>query len=326
MREGPAACPAARCAVTLRQRPRPLRAAPAASIKTFCCPSLLAGLQAASLAGAVYARPRPLALLDCAPAAGAVLDDRHGLVRAGEALLALLAGAQAQRRAAQRPRPPSRPRGRPLLGLDLGRRRGAARSPPARAAASPGAVAAAAEAGQQALRPRGAPPRQLQQLVAGGLAGAASKTLVAPLERVSTMLMADGHRPGYGPAQALAEVWRKGGLAGLFRGNAATLAKIVPASAIQFAVFHGLKDALLSARAAGGDSCSSCAPACEQHALKGQTQQPQRGGRAEPGELSNAERLLAGAAAGAASVSLTYPLESTRTVSQATGRWVLGRA
>ncbi len=63
------------------------------------------------------------------------------------------------------------------------------------------------------------------QLLAGGVAGAVSKTLVAPLERVSTMLMTDGSRR-FGVGEAVAHAWREGGLAGLFRGNAATLAKV----------------------------------------------------------------------------------------------------
>lgn len=81
------------------------------------------------------------------------------------------------------------------------------------------------------------------------------------------------------------------------------LLQIFPASAIQFAVFHGLKDAMLAARAkrAATETASSgsvCTGA----------------GGGVSGELSNAERLVAGAAAGAASVAVTYPLESARTV------------
>ncbi len=76
--------------------------------------------------------------------------------------------------------------------------------------------------------------------------------------------------------------------------------QIFPASAIQFAVFHSVKDALLSVRSSDASL-------------------PQRA--QQDGELSNAERLLAGAAAGAASASVTYPLESTRTVgAQGPGR------
>lgn len=158
--------------------------------------------------------------------------------------------------------------------------------------------------------------RGLQQFLAGGVAGAISKTLVAPLERISTMLMADG-RSRFSVGQAAAHAWQDG----LYRGHAATLVKIVPASAIQFAVFNGLKDRMLAARQR----------AQQQQQLLQQQQEaaPHRQGSsssaaaaaaATPLELENHERLLAGAAAGAAAACACYPLESLRTAMS--GEWV----
>ena len=86
-------------------------------------------------------------------------------------------------------------------------------------------------------------------------------------------------------------MWGDGGVRGLFRGNSAALAKVVPSSAVSFAVFNGIKRSLLrrkSRRSAG-------AP--------------------DDVELSTAERLLAGAAAGASAATCTYPLDRMRTVS-----------
>lgn len=132
--------------------------------------------------------------------------------------------------------------------------------------------------------------RPVKQLVAGGVAGAVSKSIVAPLERVSTLVMAE--KNVFSVERAAVHAWKDGGLRGLFRGNSATLAKIFPSSAIQFGVFHTLKDRILASRGF----------------------HPGMGG-----ELRNSERLAAGALAGAASVAVTYPLESMRTLMSVSG-------
>jgi hypothetical protein len=179
----------------------------------------------------------------CAPAASpsmqlSLSDDRHGLIRAAAALAALTqlhAGQEAlgltQTEGPHQRQRQQRPQRRGVL-----RRRGAwggGSCSPARTATASVSVAAGevvAQKGAVAQKVASSlaksSSRPLQQLLAGGVAGAVSKTLVAPLERVSTMLMTDGHRAGFGPSEALAHAWREGGLAGLFRGNAATLAKV----------------------------------------------------------------------------------------------------
>lgn len=78
------------------------------------------------------------------------------------------------------------------------------------------------------------------KLLAGGLAGAVSKTVVAPLERLTTIMMADMSSIGFRKSFML--MWKDGGFIGLWSGNAATLAKIFPQTAIQFAAFHSIKD------------------------------------------------------------------------------------
>eukprot|EP00887_Chlorella_sp_A99_P007914 scaffold12.g7914.t1 len=196
------------------------------------------------------------------------------------------------------------------------------------------------------------PSRQAAQLLAGGLAGSVAKTCVAPLERIATMLMAD--RAGrFSMTQAARAAWREGGAAGLWRGHGATLLKarpagragrrlalealeahgaecspqqrlacrIFPASAINFGVFCGVKDLLLLRKRQGGSSSGS---AC------GSGGGTEAGGAASGGrraaaaaapaeELGPAERMLAGAAAGAASSAVTYPLESLRVMMSVAG-------
>lgn len=192
---------------------------------------------------------------------------------------------------------------------------GTASPAPAMTATTAAASTTSAAAAGAGVATGSSAARGMQQLLAGGVAGAVSKTLVAPLERVSTMLMADAKRFSVG--QAAAHAWRDG----LYRGHAATLLKIFPASAIQFAVFNGVKDRILAARVRAQleqqqqrrpeqgaglhpPHSSSAAPAQAATAAAA---------AASPPELENHERLLAGAAAGAAAACACYPLESMRT-------------
>lgn len=287
------------------------------------------GMLTSSSAPMVLPTPGPLS-----NTSSLIPDDRHGLIRATAGVLSLLSLIQNkpsvnQERSSEKFRPRNN-----LQGQHKDRRTGYSRLhnkpvQPAipsfpfqirrdvlRPATQPASVSVAAgevaqqvssKAAQQAQRP-------LQHLLAGGVAGAVSKTLVAPLERISTMVMADAHRSGLGVGEAVAAAWREGGLSGLFRGNAATLAKIFPSSAIQFAVFHGVKDTLLARK-------HSMRPGTISQAGTGRAGEApcSKAGLREVQELTNAERLMAGAAAGAASVSFTYPLESARTLMSVAG-------
>lgn len=124
------------------------------------------------------------------------------------------------------------------------------------------------------------PPKQWRdRLIAGGVAGAVSRTTVAPLERLRTMMMADPANSSL-PA-TVRKMWADGGVQGLFKGNLATVTKVVPQCAIQMSVFDYMKDVLQS----------------DHPDLK----------------LSNVERFVAGTTAGAVSVIVTYPMENLRT-------------
>ncbi|PRW34020.1 calcium-binding mitochondrial carrier S -3-like [Chlorella sorokiniana] len=126
------------------------------------------------------------------------------------------------------------------------------------------------------------PPSQpLERFLAGGVAGAVSRTVVAPLERLRTIMMADRSATRLGPV--LRRMWADGGPRGLFRGNMATVIKVFPSSAIQFAVYDACKDVML---AYSGPGVS---------------------------DLSSQEKMVAGMAAGAVACTATYPLEALRT-------------
>ncbi|PSC76347.1 calcium-binding mitochondrial carrier S -1 [Micractinium conductrix] len=126
------------------------------------------------------------------------------------------------------------------------------------------------------------PPSQpLERLLAGGVAGAVSRTVVAPLERLRTIMMADSNAGRIGPV--LRRMWADGGVRGLFRGNLASVVKVFPSSAIQFAVYDACKDVMQHFSGPGARS------------------------------LSTAQKLGAGMVAGATACAATYPLEALRT-------------
>ena len=78
------------------------------------------------------------------------------------------------------------------------------------------------------------PRDPFKQLAIGGIAGAASRTFTAPIERVRVMLMAS---KGVGAVDLLKQTLKEDGVVGLWRGNMAKVSKVVPAAAIQFFVY-----------------------------------------------------------------------------------------
>ncbi|KAK3674448.1 hypothetical protein LTR78_005534 [Recurvomyces mirabilis] len=119
--------------------------------------------------------------------------------------------------------------------------------------------------------------------VAGGVAGAVSRTVVSPLERLKILLQVQtGAQSEYKTSisKALAKIWREEGFKGMMAGNGTNCIRIVPYSAVQFGSYNFYK----------------------------------RFFEASPGEpLSAGRRLLCGATAGVTSVTFTYPLDIVRT-------------
>lgn len=122
--------------------------------------------------------------------------------------------------------------------------------------------------------------------LAGGLAGAISRTVVSPFERVKILLQVQNSTTAYnqGIVGAVRQVYREEGTPGLFRGNGLNCIRIFPYSAVQFVVYE----------------------ACKKHFFhvdgsKGKEQ------------LQNWQRLFSGALCGGCSVLATYPLDLVRT-------------
>ena len=127
----------------------------------------------------------------------------------------------------------------------------------------------------------------LQTVVAGGFAGAVSRTATAPLDRVKILLQVqglsvpNGGSPRYtSMPQALQSIWRREGLAGLFKGNGANCQRIVPQSGLQFLCYDYFLE-LVS-------------------------------GDVPKGEVTPLQRLAAGGMAGGTATLLTYPMDLMR--------------
>ncbi|CAM8984764.1 unnamed protein product [Rhodiola kirilowii] len=127
-----------------------------------------------------------------------------------------------------------------------------------------------------------------KSLIAGGVAGGVSRTAVAPLERMKILLQVqNSHNVRYsGTVQGLKYVWRNEGFRGLFKGNGANCARIIPNSAVKFLSYEQASKGLL-------------------HLYQQQTGN-------EDAELTPILRLSAGAIAGIIGMSATYPMDLAR--------------
>ncbi|WFD19976.1 hypothetical protein MCAP1_002220 [Malassezia caprae] len=139
-------------------------------------------------------------------------------------------------------------------------------------------------------------------LIAGGCAGAMSRTIVSPLERLkSTRSLqvqptpAKGEKKAYaGVLKGLAKIWREEGFLGFMRGNGLNCLRIAPYSAVQFATYETVKGWLAH-------------PVWHEYKTDmGDTVTYTRK------ELGTIGRLCAGAIAGFTSVVSTYPLDLVR--------------
>ncbi|KAI9442425.1 mitochondrial carrier domain-containing protein [Lactarius indigo] len=125
-------------------------------------------------------------------------------------------------------------------------------------------------------------PQVSSYFVAGGIAGAASRTVVSPLERLKIIQQVQPRHTGKqytGVWQSLGRMWREEGFRGFMRGNGINCVRIIPYSAVQFTTYEQLKKWFTS-----------------------------NGKR----QLDTPTRLTSGALAGITSVCTTYPLDLVR--------------
>eukprot|EP01084_Bolivina_argentea_P169510 293833_1 len=121
-----------------------------------------------------------------------------------------------------------------------------------------------------------------KQFLAGGLAGIAAKSFVAPLDRIKILFQVTDGR------FSLSQVWvvtkdimREEGPRGFFKGNSATMIRVFPYAGVQFFIFDNLKNRSLRRNAKE--------------------------------RLDPVEGFVFGGIAGAVSSLTTYPLDLART-------------
>lgn len=80
--------------------------------------------------------------------------------------------------------------------------------------------------------------------IAGGVAGAVSRTVVSPLERLKILFQvqsAGRNEYKMSVGKALAKMWREEGFKGFMAGNGTNCIRIVPYSAVQFGAYNFYK-------------------------------------------------------------------------------------
>ncbi|CCF56496.1 hypothetical protein KAFR_0B01980 [Kazachstania africana CBS 2517] len=122
--------------------------------------------------------------------------------------------------------------------------------------------------------------------VSGGIAGAVSRTVVSPFERVKILLQVQSTRAPYnnGVFKAISQVYKEENVKGLFRGNGLNCIRVFPYSAVQFVVYDYCKKNIFHV-----DKNSAVA------------------------QLTNVQRLISGALCGGCSIIATYPLDLLKT-------------
>lgn len=128
-------------------------------------------------------------------------------------------------------------------------------------------------------------PKDAALFFAGAVAGAAAKTVTAPLDRIKLLMQVHGlkatqatARRGIGFMEATMKIGKEEGLRGYWRGNFPQVIRVVPYSAVQLFAYEAYKKLFTG----------------------------------EDKELSVAGRLAAGACAGMTSTLVTYPLDVLR--------------
>ncbi|XP_072964325.1 calcium-dependent mitochondrial ATP-magnesium/phosphate carrier protein 2-like isoform X2 [Typha angustifolia] len=137
--------------------------------------------------------------------------------------------------------------------------------------------------GEQAVIPEGISKHvnASKYLIAGGIAGATSRTATAPLDRLKVLMQVQTSRTQV--MSAIKDIWKDGHLLGFFRGNGLNVMKVAPESAIRFYTYEMLKDFIVKSK---GENKS---------------------------DIGASGRLVAGGLAGAVAQTTIYPMDLVKT-------------
>jgi solute carrier family 25 protein 42 len=134
-------------------------------------------------------------------------------------------------------------------------------------------------------------PKELRNLIAGGLAGMVAKSVVAPIDRIKILYQVSSRKFRIVDVPQIAyKIFTEEGLGALWKGNTATMIRVFPYSGIQFMVFDRCKTFFLH---------------------KHEVDYRATGEKREWG-LTPLESLAGGSLAGVCSALCTYPLDMTR--------------
>lgn len=84
------------------------------------------------------------------------------------------------------------------------------------------------------------------KLFSGGMAGAFSKTFVAPIERVIILRQTNNKKYSGSLLRILPNIYRYEGVRGLFKGNGANVLRVAPYQALEFYIFDFLRSRFLA--------------------------------------------------------------------------------
>jgi Mitochondrial carrier protein len=138
-------------------------------------------------------------------------------------------------------------------------------------------------------------PKEMRNMLAGGLAGIIAKSVVAPVDRIKILYQVSAAEFHFSSLPSVVRnIIREEGVTALWKGNSATLIRVFPYSGIQFMVYDRMKLFFLQRH-----------DRHDKKNLQHDTQKSKFG-------LSPSESLCAGMVAGVISVIFTYPLDLTR--------------
>jgi solute carrier family 25 protein 42 len=169
-------------------------------------------------------------------------------------------------------------------------------------------------------------------LIAGGIAGAVAKTVIAPGDRIKILYQVNSDRQfTYRNAFKSAKlIVNNSGFQGLWRGHSSTLMRVVPYSAISFTsyeIFHEQLNKLFEASAATFPSLATSSSNSMSHSSPNEiadNTSKEKTDKSNKNDTHNhlnshnnnsaliANRFCAGALAGAVATTCTYPLDLMR--------------
>lgn len=145
-------------------------------------------------------------------------------------------------------------------------------------------------------------PKELRNLLAGGIAGMVAKTFVAPIDRIKILYQISSAHFRLRDVPGVAfKIVKTEGITALWKGNMVTMIRVFPYSGIQFMVFDRIKMNFIRRHEHE-----------KSHWLTETTSPHDKETKPKKWGLSPGESLVSGSLAGAVSVMCTYPLDLTR--------------